>query len=130
MEPSIFTRIINGEIPCHKIYEDDKTIAFLDIHPDKPGHTLVVTKTQIDQYIDLSDQDYTALWGAVKKVATQLKGVLHTDRVKVVIVGTDIPHVHVHLIPFNEDDKASNHDRDNQEPDHTALAEMAEKLAF
>lgn len=130
MEPSIFTRIINGEIPCHKIFEDDKTIAFLDIHPDKPGHTLVVTKVQIDQYIDLSDEDYIALWMSVKQVAKRLKEVLAVDRVRVVVVGTDVPHVHVHLVPFNEDDKASNPERDNQEPDHAALAAIAEKLAF
>lgn len=130
MEPSIFTRIINGEIPCHKIYEDDDTIAFLDIHPDKPGHTLVVTKVQVDQYIDLDDEKYIALWLSVKKVAKRLKSVLGVDRVKVIIVGTDVPHVHVHLVPFNEDDKSMNSERENLEPDHTALAAMAEKLAF
>jgi histidine triad (HIT) family protein len=130
MEPTIFTRIINGEIPCHKIYEDDRTIAFLDIHPDKPGHTLVVTKVQIDQYIDLSDEDYAALWQSVKKVATQLKSVLNTDRVKVIIVGTDVPHVHVHLVPFSGKNSDIDPSREAIEPDHAALAEMAQKLVF
>ena len=68
MEPSIFTKIIRGEIPCHKIYEDDKTIAFLDIHPQMPGHTLVVPKKQVASMQNLSDEDYNALMAAVKKV--------------------------------------------------------------
>lgn len=129
MEPTIFTRIINGEIPCHKIYEDDKTIAFLDIHPENPGHTLVITKAQVDQYVDLNDEDYMALWVSVKKVATQLKKILQTDRVKISIIGTDVPHVHVHLVPFNVG-APRNKNREALEPDHDALAEMAKKLAF
>jgi len=130
MEPSIFTKIIKGEIPCHKIYEDDLTIAFLDIHPVKPGHTLVVTKKQVDQYIDLDDETYLALWKSVKKVAKRLRDVLENDRVRVSIVGTDIPHTHVHLIPFDEHDKTIDHNLSEAEPDHTALAELAEKLKF
>ena len=130
MEPTIFTRIINGEIPCYKIYEDDKTIAFLDIHPDKPGHTLVVTKVQIDQYIDLPDEEYIALWQSVKVVATRLKLVLGTERVKLYIVGTDIPHVHVHLVPFSGKNSTVNLNREDAEPDHAALAAMAQKLTI
>lgn len=129
MEPSLFSKIISGEIPCHKIYEDEKTVAFLDIHPESPGHTLVVTKVQVDQYIDLADEDYMALWVAVKKVATHLKDVMQTDRVKVSIIGTDVPHVHVHLVPFNVGGPR-NKNREAQEPNHAALAVMAEKLAF
>ena len=130
MSNSIFTKIIKGEIPAHKIYEDDKTYAFLDIDPVKPGHTLVVTKLQQDQYIDLPDEDYIALWLAVKKVAARLKDVLGTDRVRLGVVGTDVPHVHVHLIPFNEKDKSLEKEPSSQEADPTALAEMAAKLAF
>jgi histidine triad (HIT) family protein len=129
MSNSIFTSIIRGEIPCHKIYEDDLTFAFLDIHPKQPGHTLVITKVQIDKFTDLPDEDYTALWLTVKNVSKQLLNVLKTDRVKVSIVGTDVPHVHVHLIPFNEHDKVVVQD-EHAEPDHVALAEMAKKLAF
>lgn len=130
METSIFTRIINGEIPCERVYEDEKTIAFLDIHPDKPGHTLVVTKVQVDQFTDLPDEDYAALWQTVKKVSIRLKEVLQKDRVKVLVHGIDVPHTHVHLIPFNVDQDTPNLHRSEVEPDHTALAEMAEKLAF
>jgi len=129
MSDSVFTKIIRGEIPCHKIYEDDKTLAILDIHPGKPGHTLVITKVQIDKFTDLPDEDYAALWLTVKKVSKQLLDVLKTERVKVSIVGTDIPHVHVHLVPFNEHDKVVARD-EHTDPDHTALAEMAKKLAF
>ena len=130
MEPSIFTRIINGEIPCEKVFEDDKTIAFLDIHPDKPGHTLVVSKKQIDHFTDLPDEDYLALWQTVKKVSIRLKEVLHKDRVKVLVHGTDVPHTHVHLIPFDVGQDAPNTKRNAVEPDHAALAAMAEKLVF
>ena len=128
MEPSIFTKIINGEIPCQKIYEDDKAIAFLDIHPNQPGHTLVVTKVQVDQYIDLSESDYNALWLTVKKVARHLKEVLGTDRVKIIVNGTDVPHVHVHLIPFNEVKDIET--ETDPEPDFAELEKMAEKLRF
>lgn len=102
MQDTIFTKIIKSELPCHKIYEDDKTIAFLDIHPVRKGHTLVVSKKQVDLFTDLDDDSYHALFATVKKVASLLKKSLNVDRVKVSIVGTDVPHVHVHLIPFNE----------------------------
>ena len=129
MADSVFTKIINGEIPSHKIYEDGKTLAFLDIHPSKPGHTLVITKVQVDKFTDLKDKDYTALWATVKKVSQRLLEVLKTDRVKVSIIGVDVPHVHVHLVPFNENDKPGKQDMQT-EPDHEKLAEIAKKLAF
>ena len=101
MEESIFTKIIKGEIPSHKIYEDEKTIAFLTIQPVREGHTLVVPKTQVDQYIDLPDDDYNALWRTVKKVARHLREATGKERIGVVIKGIDVPHAHVHLIPFD-----------------------------
>ena len=102
MSKTVFAKIIEGELPCFKIYEDDKTIAFLDIHPVREGHTLVVSKKQIDHFTDLEDGDYQALFMTVKRVSTVLKKALGVDRIKVSIVGTDVPHTHVHLIPFNE----------------------------
>lgn len=129
MADSIFTKIIKGEIPSYKIYEDDKIIAILDIHPAKLGHTLVITKAQVDKFTDLKDDDYMALWAVVKTVSKRLLSVLKTDRVRVSIVGTDVPHVHVHLIPFNESDKTVNQNL-SSEPDQAALAEMAQKLRF
>ncbi|HEU5122116.1 MAG TPA: HIT domain-containing protein [Candidatus Saccharimonadales bacterium] len=102
MEDSIFTKIIKGDIPAHKIYEDEKTIAFLTIQPVREGHTLVVPKIQVDQYIDLPDEDYDALWRTVKKIAARIREVTGKERVGVVIKGIDVPHAHVHLIPFNK----------------------------
>jgi len=72
MQDSIFTSIIKGEIPCHKVYEDDRTLAFLDIHPVQPGMTLVISKIQVSSFLDLSDDDYRALWESVRKVAQKL----------------------------------------------------------
>lgn len=102
MQDSLFTKIIKGEIPAYTIYEDDMTIAFLDINPTRYGHTLVVPKLQVDQYIDLPDDEYDAVWRTVKKVAARLRDVIGTERVGVVIKGVDVPHAHVHLLPFNE----------------------------
>lgn len=127
MEPSIFTKIINGEIPCQKIYEDERTIAFLDIHPVQPGHTLVVPKIQIDHIEDLTDDYYLALWITVKKVANQLKA-LGRERIGISVVGTDVPHAHVHLIPFDKTSEFKNEVNLGSEPDYAALAEMAKKL--
>jgi len=129
MEDSIFTKIIKGEIPCHKVYEDEKTIAFLTIAPSQPGHTLVVPKIQIEQYIDLPDEDYEALWRTVKKVAKRLRDVMETERVGVVIKGIDVPHAHVHLVPFNTGQslKADEHVAE-EKPE--LLAQIAGKLKF
>lgn len=130
MSDTIFGKIIKGEIPCHKVYEDDKTLAFLDIHPTQPGHTLVLPKTDVDEFQDLPDEYYTAVFETVKKVAKRLKTVLGRSRVAVNIVGVDVPHAHVHVFPFDTlDDYHKLPDKD-LEPDHDALAEMAKKLAF
>ena len=99
--PSIFTRIIQGKIPCYKIYEDDKTFAFLDIHPETPGHTLVVPKNEIDKIYDLPDEDYEALMATVKKLSQHMEKVLGV-RTLWKVVGTDVPHAHVHLMPLDE----------------------------
>lgn len=98
---SIFTKIINGEIPCYKIYEDDKTFAFLDIHPETKGHTLVVPKKEVDKIYDLEDEDYQALMATVKKLSKNMEQVLGV-RTLWKVVGTDVPHAHVHLEPFDE----------------------------
>ena len=129
MEDSIFTKIINGEIPAYKIYEDDKTIAFLDIDPARYGHTLVVTKTQVDQYIDLSDEDYSALWKTVKSVAARLREVVGKERVILKIIGTDVPHVHVHLIPLNKGEKPY-HDDTSPKLSENEFKSLADTLRF
>lgn len=100
-EPSIFTKIIRGETPCHKVYEDDRVIAFLTISPVTDGHTLVVPKKQVDQVWDLDNDEYTYLWATAQKVALHLREVLNVDRVGVVVKGFEVPHVHIHLIPVS-----------------------------
>lgn len=99
--PSVFTKIIQGEIPCYKIYEDDKTIAFLDIHPETPGHTLVIPKVEVDKIYELPDEDYAALMQTVKKLSAHMEKQLGT-RTLWKVIGTDVPHAHVHLLPFDE----------------------------
>ncbi len=98
--PSIFTQIINGDIPSYKIYEDDKTFAFLDIHPETKGHTLVIPKKEVDKIYDLPDEDYKALMQTVKKLSKHLEKQLGA-RTLWKVVGTDVPHAHVHLEPYD-----------------------------
>jgi histidine triad (HIT) family protein len=98
---SIFSKIIAGEIPSYKIYEDEKTFASLDINPESKGHTLVVPKAEVDKIYELSDEDYHALWAAVKKVAAHMEEV-SGRRTLMKVIGTDVPHAHVHLMPMDE----------------------------
>lgn len=98
--PSIFTKIIKGEIPCYKIYEDDKTFAFLDIHPESKGHTLVIPKNEVDKIYELPDEDYDALMSTVKNLSKHLEKQLGA-RTLWKVVGTDVPHAHVHLMPLD-----------------------------
>ena len=101
MEDSIFTKIIKGEIPCYKIYEDERTVAFLDIAPESLGHTLVIPKVQVDKIYELPEEDYVALWKTVKKVAARMEKVFG-QRTLMKVIGTDVPHAHVHLMPYDE----------------------------
>ncbi len=130
MPDSIFTRIIKGEIPCYKVYEDKKTLAFLDIHPVQPGHTLVIPKKQIEFVWDLDEEDYRAVTDTAKKVAQRLKEALKTPYVGEQIIGVDVPHAHIHVIPFSTTEEFRRRPDMDAEPDHDALAEMAKKLAF
>ena len=130
MEESIFTKIINGDIPSHKIYEDDFVYAFLDIHPIAPGHTLVVPRKQVEFIWDLDDTTYEQLQVAVKKIALHLRETLGVPYVGQQIIGVDVPHAHIHLIPFTEVSEYHNRPDPMAEPDHSALAELAAKLVF
>jgi len=98
---SVFTQIVNGDIPCHKILEDDQYLAFLDINPIRPGHTLVITKRQIDYIFDLEDNLLSGLMIFSKIVGTSIKKATYCQRVGVVVAGYEVPHTHVHLIPTN-----------------------------
>jgi histidine triad (HIT) family protein len=98
---TIFTRIINGEIPCYKVAEDKRFFAFLDINPLNAGHTLVVTKQETDYVFDLDNDTLSGLILFSKRVATAIESVVTCRRIGVAIVGLEVPHVHVHLIPMN-----------------------------
>lgn len=130
MSETIFTKIIQGEIPSHKIYEDEQTFAFLDIHPVQPGHILVVPKKPVEFIWDLDEPTYQALMSTVKKVGSRLKQVLAKPYVGLQVIGEDIPHAHVHLIPFSTTEEFRNRPDMSREPDHQALAELAKRLAF
>lgn len=97
---SIFSKIIAGEISCYKIYEDEKTFAFLDIHPETPGHTLVVPKNEVDKIYDLPMEDYLAVMKTVKMLAKRMEEVFG-ERTLLKVIGTDVPHAHVHLVSFD-----------------------------
>ncbi len=128
-EPSIFTRIINGEISAYKIYEDEKVIAILDIHPIYEGHTLVIPKNQVDNIWDLSAEDYEYLWQVCNKIASHIREVINPPRVGVVVEGFGVPHCHVHLIPiYHGNDLKKPQEDKNTEPDYSALAKMVERL--
>ncbi len=125
---SIFTKIINGTLPSHKVYEDDKTLAFLDIYPVVDGQMVVVPKKQVEFVWDLEDSDYQALMNTTKKVALKAREVFDTEYVGTKIEGADVPHAHVKIYPFN---KVSEFDAKQdmlKEPDHQKLAKIADKL--
>jgi histidine triad (HIT) family protein len=100
---SIFTRIINGEIPCYKIAEDDRFIAFLDVRPLVAGHTLVVPRQETDYIFDLDDQVLADMTLFSKKIATAMKKVIDCKRIGIAVIGLEVPHAHVHLIPLNKE---------------------------
>jgi histidine triad (HIT) family protein len=127
--PSIFTRIVNGEIPCHKIAETADYLAFLDVRPQAKGHTLCITKQEIDYIFDVEDELYTGLWLFAKKVAHAVKKVVPCKRVAVVVIGDEVRHTHVHLIPFNslEDVRFSGSAKVNLSAEE--LSEMAAGIA-
>jgi len=130
MQDSIFTKIIQGDIPSHKIYEDEDVIAFLDIRPITPGHTLVVPKKQVEFIWDLDEETYTKLTLAAKKIALHLRKTLIVPYVGEQIIGVDVPHAHIHLIPFMQAIEFHKEADQSAEPDHAALARMAELLSF
>lgn len=101
MSDSIFTKIIKGEIPCYKIAEDDRFIAFLDVSPIKKGHTLVVPKAQIDYLFDLDDSLLSDLIIFAKKVAQKMERAISCERIGIAVIGLEVPHAHIHLVPLD-----------------------------
>ena len=128
MESSIFTKIINGEIPCHKVYEDEKTFAFMDIHPIQPGMVLVIPKEQIANIEDLSEDTYLAVMKTARQIQIAQRK-LFPDKLKMAIQveGLDVQHVHVKLFPIDSPEEFHAH-APTSEPDHAQLAELAENI--
>ncbi len=98
---SIFTKIVNGEIPAYKIAEDDHFLAFLDVMPLAKGHTLVIPKKEVDLIFDLESEDFKNLWAFAQKVAKKIGKAIPCVRVGVAVVGLEVPHAHIHLVPLN-----------------------------
>jgi histidine triad (HIT) family protein len=130
MEDSVFTKIIKHELPCHKVYEDDFTIAIIPLYPIALGHVLVISKIQVDQFFDLEDMDYTALMNTVKKVSRRMKQVLQTDRIGLQVIGLEVPHCHIHVVAFNTLEEYKQEADETKPVDHQKLAVMASRLAF
>ncbi len=98
---SIFTRIVQGDIPCYKVAEDDRYLAFLDINPLAKGHTLVIPKQETDYIFDLEPDDYQGLFLFARQVALALKKVIPCERIGVAVIGLEVRHAHIHLVPIN-----------------------------
>jgi histidine triad (HIT) family protein len=103
--PTIFTKIINGEIPCYKIAEDDNFLAFLDVNPNAKGHTLCIPKIEINKIFDMDETHYLGLMQFSRKVAVALEKTISCKRIGMAVIGLEVPHAHVHLIPLNEMDE-------------------------
>ncbi|ANQ48509.1 HIT family protein [Flammeovirga yaeyamensis] len=123
---SIFTKIIAGDIPSHKVYEDENYYAFLDIFPVQKGHTLIVPKKEVDDMFDLDDETLAGLYVAAKKVSKAIKAVFPCNRVGHAVIGLEVPHAHMHLIPINGmSDMNFEH---KLKLDNEELAEIASKI--
>ena len=123
---SIFSRIIAGEIPCHKIAENDQYFAFLDVFPCAIGHVLVVPKQEIDYLFDLSDELYAGLMSFAKQIEPSIRKAVPCKRVGVAVIGLEVPHAHVHLIPMNSMSDMNFHSKLKLSPEE--LAETAAKI--
>lgn len=104
---SIFSKIIAGEIPCFKVAEDDRNIAFLDIRPIKEGHVLCVPKNEVDELYELPEEDYLSLMAFAQRVALSLKRVVPCKRIGSIVLGMEVPHAHLHLVPINSEAELS-----------------------
>ena len=98
---SVFSKIVSNEIPSYKVYENENFLAFLDINPLKKGHTLVIPKIEVDYIFDLESKEYQELWNFAKLVANGMKRVIKCERISIVVMGLEVPHAHIHLIPLD-----------------------------
>ena len=123
---SIFTKIINGEIPCHKIAENDQFFAFLDIRPIAPGHTLVIPKVEIDRFFDLDNDVLSHFLPFAKPIAEAIEAVVPCERVGLMVAGLEVPHAHLHLVPIRTIGDLSF--ANAQPADQDALSQMAQHI--
>lgn len=124
--PSVFTRIVNGEIPAHKIAETDDFLAFLDVSPTATGHTLVIPKQEVNYIFALSDEMYAGLMAFAKRVAPAIEKAVPCQRIGIAVIGLEVPHAHVHLIPLNSmTDMDFTH---KLKPSQEELAEVAARI--
>ncbi|MEM1337668.1 MAG: HIT family protein [Bacteroidota bacterium] len=125
---SIFSKIIKGEIPCYKIAEDEHFFAFLDINPNTRGHTLCVPKKEVDKLLDLDESTYMGLMAFSRKVGKAIEAAIPCNRVGVMVIGLEVPHVHVHLIPLQSMQNATFQHKAHMTPDQfEATAEQIRK---
>ncbi len=124
---SLFTKIIIGEIPCHKIAENNNFIAFLDVFPLVSGHVLVVPKKEIDYIFDMEDGDMALMMSFAKKIATAQKLAIDCKRIGVAVIGLEVPHVHIHLVPMNTANDL-NFSQPKLKPSQEELSRVAEKI--
>ena len=124
---SIFTKIVNGEIPCHKIAENDKFLAFLDVFPLVHGHVLVIPKVEIDYIFDIADADLAEMMVFSKTVAKAIKAAVPCKRIGVAVIGLEVPHAHIHLVPMNSVGDI-NFTQPKLKPSSEELSAIAEKI--
>lgn len=130
-QETIFTKIIKGDIPSYKIYEDEYTLVILDIHPIQPGQVLVIAKKQVENFYELEEQDARAFWATIRKVGAHLKrNFSDKKRIGVMIEGLDVAHVHAKVFPIDSGEEFRAPQNMSDEPDHPALEAMCKKLTM
>ncbi|WP_395054271.1 HIT family protein [Flavobacterium sp.] len=127
---TLFTKIINGEIPCYKIAETDKFLAFLDVNPNAKGHTLCIPKVAVDKIFDLDDATFSELMLFSKKVASILEKAVSCKRIGMAVIGLEVPHAHVHLIPLNTMDEMRFVNKVSMSPNDLEDLALAIRLNF